>query len=75
MTKPHLWPWIELFSSEGQEPRQLCVIHKQPFITNNPLNVIFSLYAESYQFSLPSLLFTTFTIMQALSSIIWAIVV
>ena len=57
VTKPCLCPWIELFSSEGQEPRQLCVIHKQPFITNNPLNVIFSLYAESDKFSLPSLLF------------------
>ena len=32
--KPRLWPWIEFFSSRGQESRCLRVIQQQPF--NHP---------------------------------------
>ena len=31
MIKPRLWPWIEFFSSGGQESWCLCVIQQQPF--------------------------------------------
>ena len=33
MIQPRLWPRIEFFSSRGQEPRYLCVIQQQPFIS------------------------------------------
>ena len=32
MIKPHLWPWIEFFSSGGQKSRHLCMVQQQPFI-------------------------------------------
>ena len=32
LIKPRLWPWIEFFSSRGQESWRLCEVHQQPFI-------------------------------------------
>ena len=31
MIKSHLWPWIEFFSSGGQESQHLFVVQQQPF--------------------------------------------
>ena len=31
MIKPRLWPWIEFFSSGGQESQRIFVVQQQPF--------------------------------------------
>ena len=43
MIKPRPWPWIELFSSRGQESQHLFLGHQQHFSISNFLEEISSL--------------------------------
>ena len=45
MIKPRPWPWIELFSSRGQESQRLFLGHQQHFSISNFLaEISFTLY-------------------------------